>query len=396
MARNVIPVDPDKFPWLDLRRYTFSLGTEKDGVVYVSGHTASNYDQEKGRVRCAGDIVEQSRVAWEKIGVVLEAAGMSYDNIVRTVDYIAPPGLGKFRHTGAVREEFMGKSPVASTGVLVHSLLRPDALIEVNAIAVKGKKEAIIPPGPEFERFKELTYAPAVKVDDKVWLTGVITLEPNDTVAQAEWCYDRMGTILTAAGASFDDVVNTMNYVDPQATVTYPDVRKLREQRFGGVYPASSSVHFHRMLSPHGHLEIEATAVIGGGREQIVPSGWEDSWREMTAAPAVKKGNLLYISGQGSIDHKTGESLVHKYDLVEQARQAYRNVAAICAEAGVGVDDIMYTLECTPPTAQNEVRGLAAVRRDVFGDDFPAATGLTIHQNARPEQVFQVVAVAVV
>ena len=187
MARNVIPVDPDKFPWLDLRRYTFSLGTEKDGVVYVSGHTASSYNEEKRRVLCEGDIVEQSKVAWEKIGVVLEAAGMTYDNIVRTTDYIAPPGLGKFRGTAAVREEYMGKSPVASTGVLVHSLLRPDALIEINAIAVKGKKEAIIPPGPEFERFKDLTYAPAVKVDNKVWLTGVITLEPNDTVGQAEW-----------------------------------------------------------------------------------------------------------------------------------------------------------------------------------------------------------------
>ena len=396
MPRNVIQVDPDKFPWLDLRRYTFSLGTEKDGVAYVSGHTASTYDKEQRRVRCAGDIVEQSKVAWEKIGVILEAAGMTYDNIVRTVDYIAPPGLAKFRHTGAVREEYMGKSPVASTGVLVHSLLRPDALIEINVIAAKGKKEAVIPPGPEFERFKQLTYAPAVKVDNKVWLTGVITLEPNDTVAQAEWCYDRMETILTAAGASFGDVINTMNYVDPQATVTYPEVTKLREQRFGGVYPASSSVHFHRMLSPHGHLEIEATAVLGGGREEIVPSGWEQSWREMTAAPAVKKGNLLYISGQASVDHKTGESLVYKYDLAEQARQAYRNVAEICAEAGVGLDDIMYTLECTPPTVQNDIRGLAAVRRDVFGDDFPAATGLMIHQNGRPEQVFQVVAVAVV
>ena len=124
MPRNVIQVDPDKFPWLDLRRYTFSLGTEKDGVAYVSGHTASTYDKEQRRVRCAGDIVEQSKVAWEKIGVILEAAGMTYDNIVRTVDYITPPGLAKFRHTGAVREEYMGKSPVASTGVLVHSLLR--------------------------------------------------------------------------------------------------------------------------------------------------------------------------------------------------------------------------------------------------------------------------------
>jgi len=47
------------------------------------------------------------------------------------------------------------------------------------------------------------------------------------------------------------------------------------------------------------------------------------------------------------------------------------------------VDDIMYTLECTPPTAQNEVRGLAAVRRDVFGDDFPAVVRNSAELEAR-------------
>ena len=34
MSRNIIEVDPDKFPWLDLRRYTFCMGAENSGVVY--------------------------------------------------------------------------------------------------------------------------------------------------------------------------------------------------------------------------------------------------------------------------------------------------------------------------------------------------------------------------
>jgi hypothetical protein len=33
MARNIIQVNPDKFPRLDLRRYTFSMDTEKDAIV---------------------------------------------------------------------------------------------------------------------------------------------------------------------------------------------------------------------------------------------------------------------------------------------------------------------------------------------------------------------------
>ena len=111
----------------------------------------------------------------------------------------------------------------------------------------------------------------------------------------------------------------------------------------------------------HGHLEVEATAVTDTPREPIIPPGWEEAFRVTTVVPALRKGNLVYISGQASIDHRTGASVVHKYDLVEQARHAYRNVAEICATAGIGIDDIMYTLECTPPTAQNDVRGLAQV-----------------------------------
>ena len=201
-----------------------------------------------------------------------------------------------------------------------------------------------------------------MRVENKLWLTGLIEPEPDDTVGQAARCYERMDKVLSAAGASFQDVIHTMNYIDPQARVHYADTRKERERRFKGTYPASSGVIFHGMLSPpHGHLEVEATAVTDTPREPIIPPGWEEAFRDTTVVPALRKGNLVYISGQASIDHRTGASVVHKYDLVEQARHAYRNVAEICATAGIGIDDIMYTLECTPPTAQNDVRGLAQV-----------------------------------
>ena len=86
MSKNIIEVDPVKFPWLDLNRYTFCMGAENAGILYLSGQTASEYDPQQGRVVCKGDLLDQTRVIYEKLAVVLEAAGMGFDNVVQTVD----------------------------------------------------------------------------------------------------------------------------------------------------------------------------------------------------------------------------------------------------------------------------------------------------------------------
>jgi len=33
MTKNIIEVDPDKFPWLDLNRYTCCMGVENAGIL---------------------------------------------------------------------------------------------------------------------------------------------------------------------------------------------------------------------------------------------------------------------------------------------------------------------------------------------------------------------------
>lgn len=394
MPRNLIRVDPAKFPWLDLRRYTFSMGVEKDGVAFISGQTASAFDKAEGHVVCKGDIADQCKVAWEKIGVILEAAGMSYENIVRTVDYITPQGLALYKKTADVRKQYLGKSPVASTGVMVHSLLRPEALIEVNAIAAKGTKEAIIPEGPDFARYANLTYAPGVRVGNKVWLSG-ITGPGEDTASQLDRCHGRINAVLAKAGTQPSDIINLMDYVAPQATLTYPKAGA-RGRYLGSGAPANSNMVVHRLLGPDSHVEVEATAVIGGGREEIRVPGWEKYFGERRTAPAVRKGNVMYISAQSSIDYATGTFHADDYDMASQARRAYKNLALICATAGVSMDAIAYTLELTPPTAMQQVRNLQQVRKEAFGDSFPAATGIIPHGLLRSDQVFSVVAIALV
>ena len=404
MAKNIIQIAPEKFPWLDVSRYAISMGVEKDGMVYVAGQTASTYYKDEGHVRCKGDIVEQTKVAWEKIGVVLEATGLSYSNIVRTVDYINPQGLAKYRHTGEVRRQYLANTPTAATGICVYSLLRPDALIEINAIAVKGEKEAVYPEGPEYQRYERLTYDPGVKVGNKVWLSGLTGGEQDeaggrtfseDTAQQVANAYKGLDKVLTKAGAASTDVIYSTDYIVPEAYLRYRDTAKVRQAYYRGTYPAAVGIVVNRLLPPEGHVEVELTGVIGAHREEIRIPAWEQGYGESTNVPALKMGNLVYFSGQAAVNHTTGQGITAQ-DVVAQARKAYQNIAELCAAAGISMDDIVYTLEFMPPNGIEGYRGVAQVRREFFGDRFPAATGIIMQKLLRPEMLFEVVAVAVV
>ncbi len=113
-------------------RYTFSPGVIKEGkILYISGTTATD---DQGNIVGQGDIVTQTRVIFQKIGKILEAAGASFDDVVKTVDYITT--TENYRGTADVRREFFKKEFSAATGIIVAGLLRPDALIEIDAVAV--------------------------------------------------------------------------------------------------------------------------------------------------------------------------------------------------------------------------------------------------------------------
>ena len=401
MSKNIIEVDPAKFPWLDLKRYTFCMGAEQAGILYLSGQTASEFDPEQGRVVCKGDLLDQTRVIYEKLAVVLEAAGMSFQNVVQTVDYIDATALPLYRQTGAIRKQYLADSPVGATGICVERLLRPDALIEVSMVAMKGDKKPI---NPGWDRYGQLTYVPGVEVENIVWASGFVGSEvvdgqvhyPQDTNRQVELTYGIIGEVLAAAGAGPGDVVKTLDYISPQSLLQYPNTTEVRRGFFDGQYPASSSIPVNRLLRPDGHVEIEVVAVKGGTREEIRVPEWEQHYGGLTQSAGVKKGRLLQISGQSSVDHATGAT-VGGYDIVAQTEQAYSNIARIMDEGGYSMDDIVNTIEWVAPNGLMDYRKVGEVRRKYFGDRFPSATGVSMHQIlGRPEQLIEVTAVAVV
>ena len=122
-------------PWGFDARYTFSPAVRKGNLLFISGLTATN---SRGEVVGEDDIVVQTREIFKKIGKILEEAGASFDDIVKTVDYITTKQ--GYKGTADVRREFFKNGFPAATGIVVKELLRPEALIEIDAIAVLDEK----------------------------------------------------------------------------------------------------------------------------------------------------------------------------------------------------------------------------------------------------------------
>lgn len=128
--------------------------------------------------------------------------------------------------------------------------------------------------------------------------------------------------------------------------------------------------------------------------KEIVSMGW-DHYRKVTYSAAVKKGNMIFISGQTGMDYETGE-VVGKGDVAVQTRQAYMNVKAILEKAGSSFDDVVKITDYITPEALPNYKATAAVRREFLKDGFPASTGVVISRLVRSEFLIEIDVIAVV
>ena len=116
------------------------------------------------------------------------------------------------------------------------------------------------------------------------------------------------------------------------------------------------------------------------------------SWPERyTFSPALRAGNLLFISGTTATD--AHGQLVAPGDIVGQTRYIFQKFAALLAAAGAGLEHIVETTEYI--TTTENYRGTADVRREVFRPPYPTATGVIVAGLLRPGALIEISAVAV-
>ncbi|MFY0613799.1 MAG: RidA family protein [Hyphomicrobiaceae bacterium] len=100
-------------------------------LVFISGMLAKGGD---GALIGIGDVEAQTRQVCENLKAAVEVAGGSLEDICRVDVYVR--NMEHFDTIHKVRREYFSTPAPASTMVEVTKMTSPEALIEINAIAV--------------------------------------------------------------------------------------------------------------------------------------------------------------------------------------------------------------------------------------------------------------------
>lgn len=111
----------------------FSAGVKVPAgrLIFVAGQVARNA---AGETVGPGDIRAQTRQALEDVKAVLEAAGATMDDVAKVAVFVID--VSQLAAIHEVRAEYFRRDYPASTLVEVKSLVSPDLMIEIEAIAV--------------------------------------------------------------------------------------------------------------------------------------------------------------------------------------------------------------------------------------------------------------------
>lgn len=125
----------------------------------------------------------------------------------------------------------------------------------------------------------------------------------------------------------------------------------------------------------------------------IINPGW-DEYQGLTFAPAVRKGNMLFISGltASQPDPATGKSIA-RGDIVEQTKEIYEKMKVILETAGATFEDVVSTTDYI--TTTENYRATAEVRRRYFGESLPASTGIIVKGILGQGTLIEITAVAI-
>jgi enamine deaminase RidA (YjgF/YER057c/UK114 family) len=220
-----------------------------------------------GAVIAPGDPVAQARAIYRRAASLLSALDLGMDRVVKTVDYLTPAALPDYRKTGAVRRECLGPVYPAATGIIMKRVAHQGAMLQVDFIASRHPS-AVVNPG--WARYAELSYSPAVRAGEMLFIAGQTALDPHratpmhpgDVAAQAAYVYDNILQVVAAAGGGPEHLVKTVEYVTAAALERYREVAGVRGRILRAPFPASTGCVCETLLRPEYLIEVDALAII--------------------------------------------------------------------------------------------------------------------------------------
>ena len=98
-------------------------------LLFISGLVGVDTD---GKVVGEGDAARQTRQIFENMRKVLDAAGAGFGDVLKVTVFLK--NIEDRARINPVRQEFFGSARPASTLVEISRLVRPDLLVEIEAV----------------------------------------------------------------------------------------------------------------------------------------------------------------------------------------------------------------------------------------------------------------------
>ncbi|MBI3559832.1 RidA family protein [Candidatus Gottesmanbacteria bacterium] len=113
--------------------YTVEIGDAK--IIFTTGQIALD---KSGNVVYPGDAAKQAEFIYESLQKILQGAGASSDDVVKTTIFLTD--MNDFVKVSPVRNKYFKRSEPVSTLVEVNKLVKEGCKVEIEAIAVKKKE----------------------------------------------------------------------------------------------------------------------------------------------------------------------------------------------------------------------------------------------------------------
>ena len=123
---ELIKINPDPY-----KPYNLAQGYRVDNMLYISGQAAYGDD---GKLVGINNFDIQAEQTFKNLKKVLEAGGSSLKNVIKVTIFLKD--MSNFSKIVALRQKYFTAPYPADTIVEISSLYSPDALIEIEAIAI--------------------------------------------------------------------------------------------------------------------------------------------------------------------------------------------------------------------------------------------------------------------
>ena len=230
----------------------YSYGIRTGDTLFLSGLVSRNLRQ---NVLVPGDATVQTRAVLDNAGAILEAAGMSYADVVSARVYITDTADFAAMNE-AYRKYFPADPPARAT--VKAALTSADYRVEITLVAVKAAERRVFttprPDGGAGQPNPNLSSA--VRAGDRLYLSGMLgNTESNrgDARAQARETFTRIGRTLAAAGFGWADVVDGVVYLTDGRD--FPALNEAYREVFTRDFPTRATV-LTGLVAPDGLVEI--------------------------------------------------------------------------------------------------------------------------------------------